>query len=114
MALQLTIQPEAAIDSNPYFTVQTQELWDFLTNMQNFRLYMHTWSIQGSDTVLTWYNHDPDGGKQTPYARYIAFEPLAWWESDEYVLEMKTVVLIQKWWFTGEVMMEWVIGKILD
>lgn len=109
------MQPTDEIDSNPYFVIESKDLADFNSTMDAFRLYQHTGTID-DDTILTWYNHDSTGGQKTPYARYIRFEPVTAGAASydpQYILEMKSVVLIQKGGFTGQIEMEGMIGSIL-
>ncbi len=114
-ALAVSMQPTDEIDSNPYFVIEAKDLGDFNTTMDAFRLYQHTGTIN-DDTILTWYNHDSNGGRKTPYARYISFEPVTAADTSydpQYILEMKSVVLVQKGGFTGQIEMEGMIGSIL-
>jgi len=103
-------------DPNPYVRIETEELWTFEENFDEFRLYAHTGELNGAE--LTRYNHDSAGGQPSHYARYLSFTwviaPNGWTYDENYVLWVQSIVLVQKGAFTGKVAIEAMIGKILD
>lgn len=118
--LRVSMQHNDLGDANPYLMVESADLWgDFLTRFNDFQLYAHTWTLQWSDTIVTWYDHDTSG-LGTNFARYIEFFPVTSQidgvgaGSEEYLLGVESTVLMLKGSYTWQIVMESVIGKIYN
>ena len=81
---------------------------DFDKRLENFQIYLHTWSnLNGFTGYL--YNHVKDGGEETWFGRYLLIKQV----SDEgkpvdsnKLLKIESHVLYRKWYLTGEKVME--------
>ena len=81
---------------------------DFDKNLENFQIYLHTWSKLDNFTGYL-YNHIDDGGEETGFARYIKIVWVTDWgkeiDSDK-LLKIESHVLYKRWYLTGEKVME--------
>ena len=116
--LRVAMQHSDISDGNPYMTVESELLPDnFADRFDQFQLYAHTWTLEWYDGTLTRYDYNSNDGNPTYYARYISFYPLQsvphiYDGSEQFVLWVESVVLIKKWSYTGQVVMETILGKI--
>ncbi len=118
--LRVAMQHGDLGDTNPYLLIDSmQDGGSFEANFWNFQLFSHKGVLQWNDTQLTWFDHDPTG-EETNFARYVRLFPIAsgidWVQSgsEEYILGVESVVLIQKWSYTGQIVMESLLGKIFE
>lgn len=84
------------------------------TDLEQTRIYVHTWSVVWSATTSGFrYNHDSTGGELTRYTRYIEFSPLDSHAShDDKVLKVRVFVDVENSWRNKQIMLESVLGDI--